>query len=203
MATKRTIDLTETEEKVLQLLEDGVSLDLIETEHGFAQPSQVVQRAMSKLDEDDLLKFYPTVYMQTKQTAGLSLEDDVLKELQESGVPKKMLQNVRRRLEARRGGHVVEVKALTDRDLITVLKQKAALVLSYVDDFAMSGAPLKDAMATADLLIKNAQLLEGRPTAITSVEDRRKANELIPLLLQEAKRRGIVIDGTAEVIDDR
>ena len=48
------------------------------------------------------------------------------------------------------------------------------------------------------ILIEKKQLLAGLPTSILSIEDRRSINQMLPLLLKEANRRGITIDQTPD-----
>lgn len=158
---------------------------------------------MTTIDKAELLAKYPVVYMQAQGVEGLEPTTDVIKASNELGLSKQMTEAIKRRMTARKGVDVGTPKALTDRQLIGVIEDKIALTLNYLDHFNLAGAPAKDIQAILDGLIKNAQLLKGRPTAITSVEDRRKINELLPLLVQEAKRRGVIIDAEVERIEDK
>ncbi|MGE0373006.1 MAG: hypothetical protein AB7Q01_14145 [Gammaproteobacteria bacterium] len=62
-------------------------------------------------------------------------------------------------------------------------------------------ANLRDVAYVADRLFNMRQLIRGEPTAITTVDDRRKLNELLPLVLKEAARRGVTIEGTARLVN--
>jgi hypothetical protein len=202
MAKTKT-DISPTDIQVLEAMEAGRSFEDI------AKESNVEERAvrarvleiMKTLPPEELLKRYPAVYMRSQQIEGLDLGKDVLRLSRETGVSKTVLDAIRRRIDARQGLKIEQPKALTDRQLINALEEKIALVLQYLDPFSMAGSSAKDLEGVLDGLISNAQLLKGKPTSITSVEDRRKLNELLPLLVQEAKRRGVIVDGTAERID--
>lgn len=196
-------ELSPLEIQTLEAMEAGRSFEDI------AKESNVEERAvrarvleiMKTLPPEELLKRYPAVYMRSQQIEGLDLGKDVLRLSRETGVSKTVLDAIRRRIDARKGLQAEQPKALTDRQLINALEEKIALVLQYLDPFSMAGSSAKDLEGVLDGLISNVQLLKGKPTSITSVEDRRKLNELLPLLVQEAKRRGVIVDGTAERID--
>jgi hypothetical protein len=51
------------------------------------------------------------------------------------------------------------------------------------------------------ILTEKEQLLLGKPTQILSHQERKNLNELIPVLIQEARRRGIDFGISAETTD--
>jgi hypothetical protein len=54
------------------------------------------------------------------------------------------------------------------------------------------------------VMIEKRNLLRGEPTAIISDHERKKLHELLPALLEEAKRRGAVtLDEKGAVIESR
>lgn len=57
--------------------------------------------------------------------------------------------------------------------------------------------PLAQAMSAA---FNIRQLLRGEPTSISTFEDRRTLNELLPAMLREAARRGVIIEGIAKPV---
>ncbi len=57
---------------------------------------------------------------------------------------------------------------------------------------------LKDKAISYAVLLDKRQLLRGEPTEIVSVEDSRKLNELVPLLLAELERRKIDVQMVAD-----
>ena len=65
----------------------------------------------------------------------------------------------------------------------------------------MMRGSLKDLAYTFDRLMNMRQLMRGEPTAILTVEDRQGLNKLVPLLLKESQRRGMIMDGEYEVVN--
>ena len=192
------------EAQILDAIEAGRTFDEIAPDVGLDVEGvkNRLSKIFGKFDTSDLLAKYPIVSMTMQSAEGMAMGTDVLKAARELGMSKTITDAVKRRLDARAGLQPDDPAGLSDRQLISVLEQKLALTLSYVDAFVLAGASAKDLQAVADGLISNIQLLKGKPTSITSVEDRRKMNELLPLLVREAKRRGVLIEGTVERIEE-
>lgn len=76
---------------------------------------------------------------------------------------------------------------------------RAERILQSIDDVSIASATLYQRVMAYSALIDKSRLLRGEATAIVSVEDKRKINQLIPLLMQEVERRGIIIEGECEV----
>ena len=87
-----------------------------------------------------------------------------------------------------------ELKRIKDNEIIELLRDRTGRALGYLDDYSLSSASAKDLAITIGILIEKTQLLEGKPTQILSVEERRHINDLLPAVIKEAKRRGHVID---------
>lgn len=112
--------------------------------------------------------------------------------LEELEIPPSERRGILRRL-----GKKTDVKIPDKIDtpwLIKELEAKLALALSYVDEHALSRANIRDLASLVALFVDRRQLLRGEPTQIASIEDRRAMNEIMPLLLREAQRRGVTID---------
>ena len=60
----------------------------------------------------------------------------------------------------------------------------------------MSQASLKDLSIALGILIEKRELLNNRPTQIIDFTSRLQVQQLLPRMVQEAKRRGIEIDVT-------
>lgn len=90
-----------------------------------------------------------------------------------------------------------EVKRLVGKDLLEALETKTSMALSYMDDVAMSQASLKDLSIATNILIEKQQLLKNQPTQIIDFTSRQQIGVLVPMLMSEAKRRGITVDGSA------
>ncbi len=197
MAKKRTtVSFTPQETRILSILESGRTVEDVAQEIGITvETVNACVGALLNTAGDAILERYPSVFMSSKGMEGLDLGTDVIKMAREVGISKPMLESLKRRISAKQGLQPADPKALTDRQLINGLEEKIALALSYLDSFALAGASAKDLQAVIDGLISNVQLLKGKPTSITSVEDRRRINELLPLLVLEAQKRGVVMEG--------
>lgn len=197
---KKAAALAPAEEALLERLEAGDDYTAVGTALGLSADAvrARVLVILNKVDKAELLKRFPIVFANAEGLEGLDPGQDVIKIARDNGMPKRMVEGIRRRILARQGLSTEGVAALTDRALVATLREKLALTLQYIDPFGLAGAPVKDIEAVVDGLIKNIQLLEGKPTSITSHEDRRQMNELLPLLIREAQRRGVTIDGVAE-----
>ena len=204
MARKKTVvSFTPQETRILSILESGRTVEDVAQELGIARESVEIRlRDMLDTAGDAILERYPSVFMSSKSMDGLDLGADVIKMAREVGISKPMLESLKRRINAKQGLQPADPKALTDRQLINGLEEKIALALSYLDSFALAGASAKDLQAVIDGLISNVQLLKGKPTSITSVEDRRRINELLPLLVLEARKRGVLIEGEFTKIEN-
>lgn len=95
-----------------------------------------------------------------------------------------------------------EVKRLVGKDLVNALQEKTALVIGYMDDVAVSQAGLKDLAIAANVLIEKTQLLQNQPTQIIDFTARQQLGTLVPMMMAEARRRGIDIQGSATRVVD-
>lgn len=87
---------------------------------------------------------------------------------------------------------VVSVK---HEELLKLLDDRAWRALTYLDDFTLAGAGAKDLAIAAGILLDKAQLLKGQPTQILTHAERAKMDELLPMVIKECQRRGIIVDG--------
>lgn len=129
--------------------------------------------------------------------------DDAIRRLAKAeGFPHHATEKFLKRLRVTHANFKEAVQRLGRRELVEKLDEKIALGLHYLDDFSMSGMDGKDLAIMLGILIEKKQLMEGRPTAILSFEERRNLSELLPAFVREAQRRGITIDQTAvEVVE--
>lgn len=96
-----------------------------------------------------------------------------------------------KRLRVKMHDAVTETRNVQARDLSEMLGKTIVRAIGYMDDKVMSEASFRDlAMGTAQLVEKK-QLVDGLPTQIISDVERKKLNELAPLLIAEMQRRGI------------
>ena len=119
-----------------------------------------------------------------------------------ASVPKGIREGIEKRVRAKLAGTQGELRPLTDKELTEKIDSKIHTVLSFLDPYILAGASAKDLSSSLDYLIKNSQLLKGKPTQIMSHVERRQLNELIPAVLAEAKRRGVIMDVIPTRIED-
>mgnify|MGYP001582526652 CR=1 FL=1 len=113
-----------------------------------------------------------------------------------AGIPPRIAQALARRIAAAYGGVKGMIKKLTLAEQVTATEAAAQLVLSYIDEVSIEGAGLKDKAIAYGVLVDKGLLLGGKPTQIYDFNLRAKLEVLMPQMLAEARRRGIVMDGT-------
>ena len=151
----------------------------------------------------------PTLTEQAKPEQAAALMDaatdpfaNIARAIKESGLPQSTGEAFLRRLRVRYGKVPQLVRNLKTQDIIRKLNERIELALEYMDEKVIAEASFRDlAMGTSALLEKR-QLLSGEPTQILSDLERKNLHELMPLLIVEAKRRGITIEGTAVKVDN-
>lgn len=120
----------------------------------------------------------------------------------EAGLKPTVVQGLIKRLQAGKyTPFTAEVKRLVGKELTDKLGEKISLIFEYMDEFAVSQAPLKDLSIAANILIQNHQLLTNQPTQIIDFNARQQIGTLVPMMMAEARRRGITVDGMSERVD--
>jgi hypothetical protein len=122
--------------------------------------------------------------------------DRVNQTLKDAGVPGKVSYALVRRMRVKYADVVTEKKRLTTNEILETIDKEIGLISSYMDDFVCAGANLRDLGLVKTALIEKRNLLKGEPTTIMSDAERKKLNDLLPALIEEGKRRGIIIEGT-------
>lgn len=118
-----------------------------------------------------------------------------IKDIAEScGLPESTTKQLLARLETRWQPLSAELQRVKTQDLVGLLEDRAWRALQYLDDYALAGASAKDLAITIGVLIEKRQLLRGEPTQIMTSSDRQSLNDLLPLVMREAQRRGYTID---------
>ena len=84
-----------------------------------------------------------------------------------------------------------EPRSVARGEMIRLLGEKTYEILMSMDGDTIKQAKLRDKAIAYGVLLDKQRLLQGEPTEIMSVEHRAKLNELVGLVTQEAKRRGI------------
>ncbi len=119
----------------------------------------------------------------------------------EAGIAPKIANDIVKRLNAQAGllSDADRMK-LTTQKMIEVSEEKLGLIAAYMDEFTISQAGLKELAIAWDTMVKNRQLLMGQPTANIDFTMRMQLDELVPAMLAEAKRRGLLIEGESRVV---
>jgi hypothetical protein len=116
--------------------------------------------------------------------------------LMEAGLPERVSEAMLKRLRLKFYGAVHEVRALKTHEIVRMCEEKLDMVRYYLDDKVMAEASARDLGLIAGVLIEKRALLRGEPTQIISDHERKKLNELLPLAIAEAQRRGLTLNGT-------
>lgn len=115
--------------------------------------------------------------------------------IKESGLPERFGRALLKRLETRYLNVKTEIRALKTGEILDMIGEKIHLAGVYLDDHAMAEASARDLMLGMSALVEKRQLLRGEPTQIVSDLERKRLNELLPLLSAEMQRRGITLEG--------
>lgn len=81
-------------------------------------------------------------------------------------------------------------------------ESKAAMILNTIKEATAQSATLSQRSKAVSDLIYNSRLLKGEATQIISHEDRRQLKDLIPAMIKEAKRRGMLIDVIPDAVEE-
>ena len=108
------------------------------------------------------------------------------------GMPRQTIGILAERLRRRWVPVSARIKEVTNKELISRIEEKMSMALDHMDEVAYASAPLRDLSTNFGILHDKRQLLMGQPTQILTVTERKKLDELLPDLVQEAGRRGIL-----------
>jgi len=120
-----------------------------------------------------------------------------------AGIPPRLAYALARRVQMNFGPVREELKRLTVTEQVAVTQGKAQLVLSYIDEASIAGMNAKDLATAYGILVDKALVLGGKPNVIVDFNSRKQLAALMPEFMAEARRRGITIDGTATVIQEK
>ena len=116
--------------------------------------------------------------------------------LKDAGVPGRVSQGLIRRMRVKYADVVTVKKCLSTNDILETIDREIDLISSYIDDKVCADSNLRDLGLVKAALIEKRNLLRGEPTTIISDADRKKLSDLLPALIEEGRRRGIIVDGT-------
>jgi len=110
------------------------------------------------------------------------------------GIPYGTAKNLYERLRTEYLPLLETLRKFQTKDFLALIDNRLGLALEHLTDDKLAKAEVRDLAVAIGILTEKRQLLRGEPTSILSVEDRRTLAELVPLLLEEARRRGETID---------
>ncbi len=201
--------LTEKQQRLWDLKQAGKTRPQIAAELGISEP--VVNKTIGVIRKKLGLKYDPkkdsskAIENKDPERAAALIEaitnplnedmGDIRRSMEKAGFHERVREDVIRRLKIMHGQPLTDIKNLRRGDLSDLIGKKIHLGLACLDDKKMMDASARDIMLGVSALIEKKQLLDGQPTQIISDHERKKLNELTPLLIAEAQRRGITVDG--------
>lgn len=120
-----------------------------------------------------------------------------------AGVPPRVVQALARRIMAGMGLMKVEAKKMALAEEIAKVQEIKEMILQFADPVAIAGTSLKDLSIAYGVFTDKALLLGGKPNVIVDFNQRRQLQQLLPEMLAEARRRGITIDSTATIVQEK
>jgi DNA-binding CsgD family transcriptional regulator len=113
----------------------------------------------------------------------------------ECGLPEGVSAALVRRLKNKYFGGITQTRNLKASEIAQLFSEKIDLAARYMDDKTAGDASFRDLALAATAMAEKRQLMRGEPTQIISDHERAKLHELVPLLIQEARRRGLTVEG--------
>lgn len=95
---------------------------------------------------------------------------------------------------------VEEVGRVTSTSLVKLIEEKLPMLLRGITEDKVADARLNEIGVIFGILTEKRQLLNGEPTHIFTHEERVNMNRLMPEMLREAKKRGMVVDATYQEV---
>lgn len=94
-----------------------------------------------------------------------------------------------------------ELRRVKTKEFQELLDDRIYKALMYLDDYSLAASSAKDIAIIVGIFLEKRQLLRGEPTHILSIEERGQLNSLVPMLIKEASRRGLVFEDRGDIID--
>lgn len=120
---------------------------------------------------------------------------------QDCGLDPGQMSRLLSRVRAKYQPVLSELKTVKAGELVNLLEDRAYRALEYLDDFALAKSSAKDLAIVAGIMLEKRQLLKGEPTHILSTTERMSMSELVPLLVQEAEKRGLTLLNEGDMVD--
>ena len=141
------------------------------------------------------------------ETAGKILAETVIDPIasakqiaRQYGVSEMQVKGMMQRLRTTALAMREELHQVTQKGLSDIIDDRLMRALQYLDDYQMAGASARDLAYVIDRLFNMRSLLRGEPTQIMGHDERRALNDLVPLMMAEARRRGVTIEAVASPV---
>lgn len=108
-----------------------------------------------------------------------------------AGLKPSIVNALERRMRVQYGPVVAEGKRMLADEILPMLQEKIQTGSGYLDDYAWSTMSGKDIGVVMGILIDRHELLSGRPTQRVDFTARLGVAQSLPLLMAEARRRGL------------
>ena len=118
------------------------------------------------------------------------------------GVHPEQAGEVARRMSALAGHDLPVGERVDTAYLLEATETKLAKFYRALDDEVIAGMSGPDLVKAIGAFIEKRALLRGEPTQIVSHRERAKLDAILPLLVEAAKKRGVVLDLTARVVEE-
>ncbi len=199
--------LTERQAQIVQLREEGLSLSAIADRLGTGKGSisSSLRAAKAKAAATGAPKAFAQTCEVKKPEAtarALDLATDPFTSIEaaakQCGFPRTTLQQFMKRVRTRYAPLNDAIREVKDRELARLCEDRAHRCLTYMDDFSMAGASVKDLAISAGVMIDKSRLLKDQATHVIKIQDIRKLDEMAKVLHEEMERRGMLVDVTPE-----
>ena len=120
---------------------------------------------------------------------------------EEAGLTPKLTSAIVKRLSRDHPGLLSYVRDLKTKHFVNAIENRLASALDALTPEKMNEASARDLAVVVSILVEKRQLLRGEPTQILSMEERRHMADILPMLLKEAERRGMTVEGDYEAVE--
>ncbi len=199
--------LTERQAQIVELREEGLSLSAIADRLGTGKGS--ISSSLRAAKAKAAATGAPKAFAQTVEVKNPAKGAEAIDKLTDPfttiesaaracGLPRTTAQQLMKRLQTRYAPLKDAIREVKDRELARLCEDRAHRCLTYMDDFSMAGASVKDLAISAGVMIDKSRLLKDQATHVIKIQDVRKLDEMAELLHAEMERRGMLVDVTPE-----
>ncbi len=93
-------------------------------------------------------------------------------------------------------------REVTAAELLPMMTSRQKQLLQHMTVEKMAEAGIRDLGVTFGILSEKVALARGEPTQILGTDDRKKLLDAMPFIIQEAERRGLVVEGEFVDVDE-